>query len=297
MMKCSIVAPICSITEIEPVLEAGANEVYFGIMTKEWISNYGNADFVSRRQSESAHFSTYEDLSEIVHHANNHHCMATLTLNSHYSKHQLPSIFEMLEQWEARGGHSVMVADIEVLMWLNENGSKLKKQLSVMAGVFNSNSVAFFDRFHVSRIVLPREMRVQEMGKLVKNACKNIEYEAIVMFQKCEFIDSFCNFFHPCNEKHGCQMEFLCNGLKVNHVENNDFSTPFCAACSLDELSTAGIRHFKIAGRGYPVELIVNAVRFIRQIAETELKLPVDTKRQYTSVWGSDCCPKNCYYS
>ena len=295
-MEYHIVAPVCAIDEIEPVLKAGANEVYFGIMTQEWTDKYGNADFISRRQSELSHFSTYEDFSKIVSRVNEHQCMATLALNSRYSERQLPLIFEILEQWEARGGHSVMVADIEILLWLHERHSKLKKQLSVMAGVFNSQAVAFFDRLEVSRIVLPREMTVAEMGSLVKNAVKNIEYELIVMFQKCQFIDTFCNFYHPCSEKHGCQMEFLCNEQKVKHINNNDLATPFCAACSLDMLSKKGIRHFKIAGRGYPAELIAQSVKFIRQTLENDASNPVKIRRKYKSVFGNDGCMKNCYY-
>ena len=295
-MEYHILAPVCLMNEIEPVLEAGASEVYFGIMTKEWIEQYGNADFASRRQSESAHFSTYEEFSEIVYRANKHHGMATLALNSRYSKQQLPLVFEILEQWETCGGHSVMVSDIEILIWLNEHHSKLKKQLSVMAGVFNSQSVSFFNQLNVSRIVLPREMSISEMNQLIKKAENKIEYEAIIMFQKCQFIDSFCNFYHPCNEKHGCQMEFSCKNLKIKHVTNDDMDTPFCAACSLDKLLNAGIHHFKIAGRGYPVELIINSIQFICKILENEIKLPTDIKQNYKSIFGSDCCLKNCYY-
>jgi len=282
--------------EIEPVLAAGANEVYFGIMTREWVDQYGNGDFVSRRQSEMAHFSTCDELSEIAYLANGRHCTATLVLNSRYSRRQLPRIFEILEQWENRGGHSVMVSDIEVLLWLNERRSKLKRQLSVMAGTFNSRSAAFFSQFGVSRIVLPREMSISEMNRIVVNTGKSMEFEAIVMFQKCQYIDSFCNFYHLCNEKHGCQMEFSCGESKITHVDNNDLSTPFCAACSLGKLSDAGIHHFKIAGRGYPAGLIINAIRFTRQILVERTKSSACIKKIYKSLFGNNCHPKNCYY-
>ena len=321
-MEYRIVAPVCSVEEIDPVIEAGADEIYFGIMPPKWVGQYGNADLITRRQSELAHFASYDDLSEIVRKVNSRHCLATLVLNARYSTHQLPYIYEILEQWEARGGHAVMVADIELLLWLNDNHSKLKKQLSVMAGVFNSHSIGFFEQLDVARIVLPREMTVSEMKFLLKNASKSTEYETIIMFQKCRFIDSFCNFyhafnyrpyivhdyagecaglpiienFHPGYEGHGCQMDFLCSGKKVKHADNNDFTTPFCAACSLEKLSQAGIRHFKIAGRGYPVELIVNSIRFVRQVVETETKQQAQIKRQYASAFGRDCSSKNCYY-
>ena len=277
-------------------MKSGAHEIYFGVMTDDWVEKYGNADSISRRQSESSHFSNCEDLSEIIYRVNEHQGKATLVVNARYSERQLPRVFEILEQWESCGGHSVMVSDIEVLIWLNERHSKLEKHLSVMAGVFNSRSVAFFERFQISRIVLPRELSIYEMENLIKNAENKIEYEAIVMFQKCEFIDSFCYFYHPCFEKHGCQMEFFHCGQKVKHVDNQDFLTPFCAACSLRLLMKAGIRHFKIAGRGYPFELITKSVQMIRQTTENEFLDTSAIQQLYQSAFGHACSPKNCYY-
>lgn len=192
-----------------------------------------------------------------------------------------------------------------------------------MAGVFNSQSVRFFEQFNVSRFVLPREMTVSEMAQLIKNAPKPMEFEAIVMFQKCPFIDSFCNFSHtfnyqpfivddysgdksclpvlesddPCNSEHGCRMTFFCKGKKIRPVDNDDLKTPFCAACAFDQLLKAGVSHFKIAGRGFPVEWVTTAVRFVRQIIETENIKPAQIKEKYKSAFGRDCSLTNCYYT
>jgi putative protease len=189
-----------------------------------------------------------------------------------------------------------MVSDMEILLWLNDSRSKLKKQLSVMAGVFNSRSADFFKQLDVSRIVLPREMSLSEMERLIQHASRDIEFETIVMFQKCRFIDSFCNFHHACHEDHGCQLDYFCRGEKVKHADNNDFDTPYCAACALEKLSQAGIRHFKIAGRGYPVELITSAIKFIRQTGEAENRQPPLIKQHYKNAFGNRCKPTNCYY-
>ena len=328
-----IVAPVCSMDEIDSAIDAGADEIYFGIMPKKWMEQYGNADFITRRQSELTHFTTYDDLSEIIYRTNEHHCSATLVLNARYSEKQLPHIFEILVQWEERGGQAVMVSDIELMLWLNDKRSKLQKHLSVMAGIFNSQSVGFFEQFEITRIVLPREMAVSEIAQLIQNTNKKIEFETIVMFQKCPFIDSFCNFYHaynyqpymvagytgerkgltvlesydPCYEGHGCQMAFICDGTKVRHVDHNDMTTPYCAACSFDKLLKAGVQYFKIAGRGYPVELINRSIRFVRSVMDSETRFRsqdidaepqrfADIKQCYKSAFVNPCRPECCYY-
>ena len=312
-----IIAPVCSVGEIESVISAGAKEVYFGMMPEKWVGKYGNADFISRRQGEMTHISYYDELSEIANIVNHYNCTATLVLNSRYSEEQLPFIFEILEQWEDAGGHSVMTSDIEILLWLNNKRSRLKRQLSIMAGIFNNQGIDFFKHLGVSRVVLPREVTISELNP-IKTA--NMECEMIVMFQKCEFIDSFCGFYHsfnyqpfivhdyvdpdlpvmksydPCYEGHGCQMQLICNNKNIKHVNNNDMNTPFCAACSLEYMLNAGINNFKIAGRGYPLDVIIKAIKHIEQTLLSFIDKPTEIRHSYMRIFGHNCCQTKCYY-
>jgi putative protease len=296
MNEYNIVAPVCSVSEVEPVLKAGAGEVYFGIMPERWTKAYGNADFISRRQNEKAHLLNYGSLSEIVRITNDYGGASTLALNARYSENQLPYIYEILYEWEARGGHSVILSDMELLLWLEGEGSRLKRQLSVMAGVFNTHSVDFFRQFGISRVVLPREVSMKEIRTLMEYTNKDVGYELIVMFQKCEFIDSFCRFCHLVAEEHGCQMTFLRRNMRMGHVNNNDLLTPFCAACQLYALREAGISNFKIAGRAYPAELIIKAIGFIKQTLANDAPSYADIQRKYKAIFGHSCRTNNCYY-
>ncbi|MDR2809890.1 MAG: U32 family peptidase [Tannerellaceae bacterium] len=324
MKTYNIIAPVCSIETLEPLLEAGADEVYFGIMPATWIKNYGAGDTLSRRQSEYAHFSLPDAMSEIVHTVRRYGRKATLTLNSRYSCGQLPFVCELIEQWEDAGGDSLMVADMEILQWLNKRPTRLERHLSVMAGVFNSQSVAFFKSMNVSRIVLPRELSLEEFAELSETSDGKIDFEVIAMFQKCEFIDTFCNFYHAVNyrpylidrsritvdvaalpgiassdrafEGHGCQLPFRCGGVRLKHLENNDMKMPFCAACMMDFFISHGIRHFKIAGRGYPNDMIIRAISFLRRTIESQPHNPDKIQNDYRQLFGQDCKSKKCYY-
>jgi collagenase-like PrtC family protease len=266
-------------------------------MTEEWVRQFGNAAFISRRQNEYAHISTFDELSEIIETTNRYDSQATLVLNTPYSESQLPYIYEILEQWETRGGHSVMLSDMEILLWLRNRKSRLKRHLSVMAGVFNPLSADFFKCLHISRIVLPREKTKEEIDHFMAQASPDLEYEIIVMLQKCEFIDTFCNFYHASHDEtgyegHGCRLSYTCGNKKVRHQSANDLETPACAACSLAAFHKAGITNYKIAGRGYPPEIILKSVRFIRQVLEDHHTARV----KYMSTFGNDCSGLRCYY-
>ncbi|MDR2626803.1 MAG: U32 family peptidase [Dysgonamonadaceae bacterium] len=320
---CNILAPVCSLETLVPLLEAGADEVYFGIMPETWIKNYGTGDLLTRRQNQQAHFSSPDAMTEIANTVRKYGCKATLTLNARYSCKQLPLVYELIEQWENAGGHSLMVADMEILHRLNKQQSRLERHLSIMAGVFNSRSAAFFKRMNVSRIVLPRELSLEEFAGLSGDSEDKIDFEVIAMFQKCEFIDAFCNFYHAVNhrpymidnkgvtdvaglpvittgdrafEGHGCRLPFRCKGVRIKHLENNDVRMPFCAACTLNFFVSHGIRHFKIAGRGYPNEMIVRAITFLRQTIESQSQHPDEIRSRYRQLFGHDCESKKCYY-
>jgi len=319
-----IIAPVCSIESIAPLFEAGADEIYFGVMPKEWTRNYGMGDLLTRRQSKYAHFSSISSMGEIVQTANQYKRKATLILNSRYSNAQLPFVYQQIENWEKAGGHSLMVADMELLQWLDKHKSRLERHLSIMAGVFNSQSVAFYKNMNVSRIVLPRELTLDEIAKLSEEWGNEIDFEVIAMFQKCEFIDAYCNFYHAVNyrpyivknnlytanseklpiistcdcvfEGHGCQLPFRCGNDKFKHLINNDMETPFCAACFLDYFLSHGVRCFKIAGRGYPDELILKAITFIRQTIESKYYNQDKIRDDYSQLFSHDCKPEKCYY-
>ena len=224
----------------------------------------------------------------------------------------------------------MVASDLGVLLALNGEGSRLKRHLSLLASTFNSASVALFRELGVSRIVLPRELRIEEMTDLVTSDTI-MEYEALVMYQKCQFVDGQCFFCHglrlpkdapalfdyerlpgrllpvtwtldPDYEGHGCQLEYRTPHGSVHHLRRDDWLMPHCAACWLKVLVGVGVRHFKIAGRGYPIEMIVKAVRFLGQAISAQSQSisagaeRQEIRRRYEDTFGNACDDGRCYY-
>ncbi|MBF0317466.1 MAG: U32 family peptidase [Nitrospirae bacterium] len=327
-----IVAPVCSLDDALGSIEAGADELYCGVMFDDWIERFGEADLISRRQGRYSHISSKDELQGIVNLTMDAGKKIGLTLNVQYCRSQYNLVLDLIRMWEDMGGHYVIVSDIGILLELQGMHSGLIKHLSLMAGVFNSMSVAFFREFNISRVVLPRDLTVEEM-KSIHSASGDMEFECLVINQKCQFIDSMCGFHHnltlsddmvvdtqynivpgcvepviythdPMYEGHGCKLCYETKDGKVHHIYNNDFLYPHCAACLLAELCDAGVSFFKIAGRAYPTDIIVRSIRFIKKACSilTSHKHPppasvaMDIQQLYSQTFDIPCDNTRCYY-
>jgi collagenase-like PrtC family protease len=319
----NFVAPVCSPEEARRAIAAGANELYCGVLTGEWLKRYGNGETISRRQGQIAHVRDTNELAEIARIAADAGCTIALTLNSRQASVGDPAVVRLAGLWEEMGGTAVMVADLGLLLALQERNSRLKRHLSVLTGVFNSRSAEFFAGLGVSRIVLPRELTMVEMRELIAGA-PALEYEALVFYQKCRFIDGICGFYHgarlpsdvpaafeygnvagetmpvvwscdPDYEGHACQLGWSTVHGPIAPSTGDDTVAPYCAACQMEALQEAGVHFFKLAGRGYPVELIESAIGFLRR-AGTRQGDTAEIRRLYAETYGSCCEGRRCYY-
>ncbi|MDM8551217.1 U32 family peptidase [Desulfobacterales bacterium HSG2] len=328
--RLKIAAPVCSVKEAEACIKAGAKELYFGVMPDDWSRIFGESDQLTRRQGKLSHIRNMEEVRTVIQTAHNYDCSVSLAINARYSKVQESFIWDILQMWEENGGDAVILNDPGIIMGLRERASSLELHLSTLAGVFNSASAAFFAELGISRIILPRDLFIEEIGALILSG-PDIAYEVIVMNQKCLFIDGWCGFFHdvripsdvpsefdyeiipgkslpivlshdPEYEGHGCQINWRTDYQQVVYPERDDFHSPHCAACMLMTLFGYGVEYFKIAGRAYPVEMIIRAVNFIREAADIagscqdhEIALK-KIRKLYEETFGEPCFGNKCYY-
>ena len=330
MQNAKIIAPATSYKNAVQLFEAGADEVYFGVITKKWKETFGEADLASRRQGTPANICDEKEMSDIADYALTHNKNATLVVNTNYTQVQMPYITSLIDLWDGLGGQSLMVSDIGVLLYLLKKGSRLKRYLSLMGNTFNSYGGGFYQSLGVSRIVFPRELSVSEIENITKST-DNIEYEVLMMLQKCQFIDGYCGFYHgrhlpdhlpsyfeyhkavgstmpvtyshdPAYEGPGCYINWTTGKGKVTNLERNDFTGPHCGCCYLNKLYDAGVNHFKIAGRGYSQDFIVKTVRFIKATTmlwasnKDEAIIKASIRQLYQNVYGEYCNEQKCYF-
>jgi collagenase-like PrtC family protease len=328
-----ILAPVSALDEVAILAEAGADEIYCGCLPADWAKDYGASDTLTRRQGTVANFGTLREILSVPQVAARLHLRCALTLNVAYTRDQTPRAMHVAEQWREAGGHAIIVSDVEFLLNLQQRGLPIERHLSILAGVFNSQAVSFFRTLGVSRIVLPRSLSIDEMARIARHHA-GFEFGAIILNEKCEFIDGLCGFYHgtafppgtvscfeyrecpggnvprtfshdPAYVGHGCQIPFVADACgAIEHADRDDEHRPACGACVIPGLAEAGIHYLKIAGRGLPSDLKLRAVRFIRSSVDASIanhdqprRPSVALKRLYSRTFGCSCDSTSCYYS
>jgi collagenase-like PrtC family protease len=322
-----IVAPVNRPDEVELLAQAGASEIYCGVLPPSWAEKYGDWDSLSRRQGNIANLTDMDQLSEIAKLSARLGIKSSLALNVNYSAGQILDVIDLARAWEQFGGTSVIASNLGILLALQKSGTKLACHVSILANVTNSKAVAFYRGLGVVRTILPRELTLSEIEALISKD-PDMEYEAMAMNEKCRFIDGLCGFYHGtafpndtasiftyvnspaekpvlyahdlCYAGHGCQIQFENeNGQAVPRCNHDDENQPACAACSLTRLRRSGLRFLKIGGRGLPVARKLRSVSFLRNAVELQEKNAgkIEMRSLYKNTFGQACSSSCCYYN
>lgn len=190
-----IVAPISKVYEVEDVIKSGADELYCGVYTKQWRKTYGDVAAPNRHPGRSASLDDFRDLGSVVKLAHSRNTPVFFTLNEFYSDGQYDPALDNAEQAIAAGVDALIVADINLLLIIRERGHNIKIHMGTGGTTFNSETVAFYKNLGLSRVILDRQLTVEEIG-VIASRSSDIELEVFALNQKCHNIDGFCTFQH-----------------------------------------------------------------------------------------------------
>ncbi len=190
-----LVAPISKIYEVEDVIQAGADELYCGVYTKEWQQKYTDIASPNRHPGRSANLDDFKELNRVVKLAHSHNIPVFFTINEFYSEGQYNLALDDSERAIDAGVDGLIVVDINLLLMIKDRGHNIKIHMGTGATTFNSQTVAFYKNLGVSRVILDRQLSIEEIG-LITRKSPEIELEVFVFNQKCHNIDGFCTFAH-----------------------------------------------------------------------------------------------------
>lgn len=175
----------------------------------------------------------------------------------------------------------VIVSDVGVIYYLRKNFPSLNVHVSTQANINNSYSAEFFADLGVTRLVLAREMNLENIKKMHKNIGDRLEIEAFVHGAMCISYSGRCllsNYMTGRDSNRGACVQ-ACRWKYTIREENKDKEFPIeedergtyilnskdlCMIDHLDELEKVGICSLKIEGRmksDYYVASVVNAYR------------------------------------
>ena len=192
----NIVVPIRSVEEVAPVIAAGADELYCGVLTLADVKKHSSRVAFNKRNYLAANLNSYQELHSVIKIAHSYNIAVSFTINAVYPESLLPSVMEQIGKAIDCGADSLIVADIGLLNLLkNMPLGKTKIYSSCCAYVFNAESAMFYRSLGVSKVIFPRHLTVQEVKQIIKKI-PELEFETLILNDKCPFVDGLCAFEH-----------------------------------------------------------------------------------------------------
>ncbi len=289
MKRPEILAPAGNFEKLTFAVLYGADAVYVAGKT-----------FGMRAASEN--FSD-EELTEAVKYCHEHGVKLYVTVNvmpREYEIKELPAYLEFLNN--VAKPDALIISDLGVLSMAKRYAPDIDIHISTQANTVNSEACKLYHSLGATRVVLARELTLEEIKMLKHNIPADLELEAFVHGAMCVSYSGRCllsNFFSRRDANRGkcaqpCRWEYF-DGEKyaeifekkrpeerVSLVENEQGTFMFsskdmCMIEHIPELVEAGIDSFKIEGRvksAYYTAVTANAYK-------TELNAYLADKENY----------------
>jgi len=192
-----VLAPFSLKSEVVPLVEAGATELYCGVVPEELSQRWGTLELLNRRRGYDANLWSFADLGEAVAAAHERDVPVFVTLNRHYPENVFPLLHEMLARLREVDADGVIVVDLGLLELLREQAYGFPHVVVGTGGAtLNAETVAFYGTLGATRVVLSRHLTVPEIVDIATHNHTGLELEAFVLNGLCPFEDGFCTFYH-----------------------------------------------------------------------------------------------------
>ena len=312
-----IVAGLGSADEYIRYCEAGADEFFCGYVPYEWTKKYGTMTALNRREVLccNVQIGGREELEILSSMMSVYQKPVHLTFNSqYYLPEQYPLIGRIISDCLEMGFRSYIIADPALIRYLYERGINCEIHLSGELGEMNSGVAEIFHKMNLKRIIFHRKNRVADMQAVIEamkrkqgDQAEQMEYEAFVLNELCQFSGSFCNSLHCDELGHLCRVPYWRSWqdpeLSDQTEEDEDTEATYlcgqsgCGLCELYALQKAGITHVKLVGRGNHVDSMEQDIRNLRKALEIlkEAESESAFRKQMKQELFPKGCSKNCY--
>ena len=284
-----------TLERIGDYVQAGADEFYFGYRNE--LVREG--DCLNRRFGELVNFDTLDHAKLVVEQVIRTHRKVFVVFNElSYPEHWHKPLIREMQELCACGASGVIVSDINLIMAVRDAKPTLFLALSSTAHVLNARAAAFYGRFGINRLVLPRQLAPHEIKALIQ-AGDTLEYELILMNEECPNLEGLCSFAHIRGENSPniCRQAILYNELSPGA----GYVVDACGACALFDLKEFSGLVLKIAGRGMGADWILNDVRFLKSAVsmlgdhESAQGFALACAQEHKRIYR-DACRRQCYY-
>ena len=263
-MKTELLSPAKDKYTAFGAIDCGADAVYIG------------APAFGARQNAS---NSLEDIRDVVNYAHKFWVKVFVTVNTILTDEELKKAVELIKKLDEIGVDAIIVQDMGILNYFIQNSNTLESlpvfHMSTQCNNRDAKKVKFFNDIGVSRVVLARELSLEQIKNIHKEN-PNLELECFIHGALCVSYSGQCYLSQyiggrsanrgecaqPCRKKYS-----------VIDDKNNVIAKDIHALCLKDfnaskhikEMVGAGVFSFKIEGRLKDIGYVKNITSYYRQ--------------------------------
>lgn len=266
--KPELLAPAGDLEKLKVAILYGADAVYIG-----------GEHFGLRAKAKNF---TIDEMKEGISFAHSHNSKVYVTANIIAHNEDFHGMGEYFKTLEQIGADAILVADPGVFQVAKEYVPNMQIHLSTQANNTNYKSANFWYSLGIKRIVVARELSLEEIKQISQNINDDMEIEAFIHGAMCISYSGRCllsNYMtnrdanrgecsHPCRWKYYLVEEKRPNEyIPVIENERGTYiynSKDLCMINHIPDLIDAGIKSFKLEGRmktAFYVGTVVKAYR------------------------------------
>ncbi len=268
MGRVELLAPAGDMERLEAALAFGADAVY--LAGKEFGMRSAPSNF------------SQEELCKAVSLCHDKNVRVYLTCNTVPHNRDIARLPSFLKAAQDAGVDAFILTDLGAFELAGKYAPKVERHISTQAGVANYAGAMTFYNMGATRVVLARELSLEEIGEIRAKTPKELEIEAFVHGAMCMSFSGRCllsNYLtgrdanqgdcaQPCRWKYALVEEKrpgayfpIFQGSEGSYILN---SKDMCMIHHIPALLEAGVSSLKIEGRAksaYYVSVVTNAYR------------------------------------
>lgn len=265
--KVELLAPAGDYMSFIAAVNAGADAIYMGV-----------DKFNARIMTENF---TLEEYIKCIDYAHKRDVKIYLTINTLVLSSEIKELLDIVEKLYKAGLDAVIVQDLGLASLLRLAFPNLALHASTQMSVLNLSQVKFLEKLGFKRVVLGRELSIEEIHEIAKNT--DMEIEVFVHGALCVSVSGACmasklignRSANRGNCAQPCRMQYtLYNGNK-KIIENKYILSKkdIFGINLLKKLKLAGVTSFKIEGRNKSPEYVSGITRRYRKCIDNDFEV------------------------
>ncbi|MDR1399948.1 MAG: U32 family peptidase [Treponema sp.] len=253
-----LLAPAGSPEALDAAIGEGADAVYLGLKS-----------FNARLRSANFAYSQFEGALRALHRMRR---KVYVTVNTVFEQREADRMYQLLKYLASVGPDGIIVQDFGVLAMIHEQFPTLRAHASTQMNIASARGANALSRYGVSRVVLARELSLNEIQAIRANT--NMELEVFVHGALCVSVSGLCLFSSFLGGKsanrgmctQACRRYYREFGVE----EGGYYFSPSDLQLleRLPELADAGINAVKIEGRMKSADYVGAVVSAYRRVID-----------------------------